>query len=166
MRKDYQGFKYSHASIIYQVLNIDNILNIVQVGVRDYCDEEYKQANKPSTKVAMFTDHWIKGKMFTGESWDEISGSIINSLPKNVYISFDIDGLDPSLCPNTGTPVPGGLDWDMAIYLLRKLSRSGKKIVGFDLCEVATSPEQFDSWDTIIGARLLYQLYLATRMSR
>jgi agmatinase len=85
----------------------------------------------------------------------------IQSLPEKIWISFDIDGLDPSLCPSTGTPVPGGLTWDEASLWLTVLAESQKEIVGFDLCEVSPGqsdgPEE-DSWDAMVGARLLYRL--------
>ena len=80
---------------------------------------------------------------------------IIEQLPKHVYMSFDIDGLDPKLCPATGTPVAGGLEFHQAIYLLKKLVLSDRKIIGFDLCEVAPGR---DDWDANVGARVLYHL--------
>jgi len=67
----------------------------------------------------------------------DIADEIANQLPEQVYLSWDIDGLDPTLCPGTGTPVPGGLSWNEAIGLLRAVRRAGKRIVGLDLCEVA-----------------------------
>ena len=81
-------------------------------------------------------------------------------LPQEVYVTFDVDGLDPSLCPNTGTPVPGGLRWNEAMLWLRELAASGRRIVGFDLNEVAPGGERpaGQGWDEIVGARLLYRL--------
>lgn len=75
-----------------------------------------------------------------------------------MYISFDIDGLCPDLCPHTGTPVPGGLTYQEAVYLLVMLTQSGREIVGFDLCEVAPDPDGTDEWDANVGARMLYKL--------
>ena len=75
------------------------------------------------------------------------------------YISFDIDGLDASLCPNTGTPVPGGLEYEQAIYLLETIAKE-HRIVGFDLNEVAPSKDGKDEWDANVGGRLLYKLSL------
>jgi agmatinase len=72
-----------------------------------------------------------------------------------VYISFDIDGLTPHLCPHTGTPVAGGIDFDEAIYILVKLVDSGREIIGFDLCEVGGLGHE---WDGNVGARILYKL--------
>ena len=70
-------------------------------------------------------------------------------------MSVDIDGLDPVLCPNTGTPVPGGLQFEELMYLLNQIKESGKQVIGFDLCEVA--PGDSD-WDGNVGARVLFQL--------
>ena len=81
-----------------------------------------------------------------------------------MYISFDIDGLTPSLCPNTGTPVVGGLELEQVNYLIFELVKSGKKIVGFDLNEVA--PGTSDDWDANVGARALWNLVCATEYSR
>ena len=73
-------------------------------------------------------------------------------------MSFDIDGLSPEYCPHTGTPVPGGFSFDQAGYLLRVLVESGRRIVGFDLNEVAPSSDPTDDWDGNVGARLLFKL--------
>jgi agmatinase len=80
---------------------------------------------------------------------------MVDTLPEKVYISFDIDGLLPELCPNTGTPVPGGLTFDQAIYLLQTVVETGRTIIGFDLCETAGHPHE---WDANVGARVLYKL--------
>jgi agmatinase len=75
-----------------------------------------------------------------------------------VYISFDIDGLDPRLCPHTGTPVPGGLDFNEALYLIERVVRAGKRVVAFDLNEVSPDPTGATEWDANVGARMLYNL--------
>ena len=72
-------------------------------------------------------------------------------------MSFDVDGLEPSFCPNTGTPVPGGLSFREAVFLLDTIAQAGRRIVGFDLCEVAPG-EDGDEWDANVGSRLLYKL--------
>jgi agmatinase len=77
-------------------------------------------------------------------------------------VSFDIDGLDPALCPGTGTPVPGGLQFEEALYLVETIAASGRKIVGLDLCEVSPGePERDSEWDANVGARVLYRLCCA-----
>lgn len=90
-----------------------------------------------------------------GKTWQTICINIVNQLPELVYISFDIDGLDPKLCPNTGTPVAGGLEFHEAVYLIKTLVKAGKKIIGFDLNEVTPGE---DEWDANVGARLLYRM--------
>ena len=95
--------------------------------------------------------------MFVGETWKTIVDGIVESLPDKVYISFDIDGLDPSLCPGTGTPVPGGLTFEQADYLIKSIAKSGKIIIGFDICEVGPGSGTGE-WDGNVGARMLYRL--------
>jgi agmatinase len=158
LRNAYEGFKYSHASIFYNVLSFETVSRLVQVGIRDYCHEEmeYMSGNK---KTVVFFDRDIRKQQFEGKTWQYLVDEIIGQLPKKVYISVDIDGLDPILCPHTGTPVPGGLQFEELMYLLNRLKKSGKEIVGFDLCEVAPNPtDDADEWDGNVGARVLYQL--------
>src|SRR5690606_7748021 len=97
-----------------------------------------------------------KAGLFAGKSWDSLCQEMVAHLPQNVYVSFDIDGLSPEFCPGTGTPVPGGLTFDQAVHLLAVLGKSGKKIIGFDLVEVASQSD--DHWDGNVGARLLFKL--------
>jgi agmatinase len=155
LRRAYEGFTYSHASIMYNALKIPAISRIVQVGVRDYCDEELDVMKRSMGRVVTYFDEDLKTQSYSGVNWKNQVDKIIAELPQNVYISFDIDGLNPKLCPSTGTPVPGGIEYEQAVYLIKTLAKSGKKIIGFDLCEV--SPGR-DDWDANVGARLLYQL--------
>lgn len=156
LRKAYEGFTYSHASIMYNALKLPAVGRLVQVGIRDYCDEEKSVMERSMGRVKTFFDADLKGAAYRGTSWAEICSKIINELPSLVYISFDIDGLDPKLCPNTGTPVPGGLEFTQVTFFLKELVKSGRKIIGFDLCEV--SPGATDSWDATVGARMLWEL--------
>lgn len=156
LRKAYEGFTYSHASIMYNALSeINQISQLTQVGVRDFCEDEAEIINTDS-RIRCFTDIEIRGNLFDGKTWKRQCEEIIATLPQNVYISFDIDGLSPDLCPNTGTPVPGGISFREVDYLLHMLANSNKKIIGFDLCEV--SPGGSDEWDANVGARLLYKI--------
>lgn len=156
LRKAYEGFTYSHASIMYNALKLPAIGKLVQVGIRDYCDEEIMMMKRAGGRVVTFFDEDIKQHQYEGKSWDAICDVIIKELPELVYISFDIDGLDPKLCPTTGTPVAGGFEFHQAVHLIKKVVKSGKRIIGFDLNEVA--PNGRDEWDANVGARLLYQL--------
>jgi agmatinase len=156
LRKSYQGFLYSHASIMYNALKLPAVNRLVQVGIRDYCDEEMQVIERARGRIVTFFDEEIKAEMYRGRTWNDICDKIVAALPENVYISFDIDGLDPKLCPGTGTPVAGGFEFFQMTFLLRKLVKAGKKIIGFDLNEVA--PSGSNDWDANVGARLLYQL--------
>lgn len=156
LRKAYEGFNYSHASIMYNALEqIPGIKKLVQVGVRDYCDEELDYINNSNKKVVTFFDKEIKERLYEGDTWKQIVDEVIEELPKKVFLSFDIDGLDPKLCPHTGTPVQGGFETDQIFYMLKKLMQSGRTIIGFDLNEVGVS---HDEWDENVGARVLYKL--------
>jgi agmatinase len=162
LRKDYQGFIHSHASVMHNILDHPQITNLTQVGVRDYSHEEESLA-KTNKKINIFSNNWIKKQLFNGISWTEICKKIISSLPENIYISFDIDVLIPSLCPSTGTPVPGGLGFDEIFHLISLLVASKKTIIGFDLVEVSGNA---DSIDAIIGTRALYNLCGFTVLSQ
>jgi agmatinase len=155
LRDSYEGFVYSHASIMYNALAVPQVARIVQVGIRDYCSTEVQLIEASKGRVKLFSDAALKDAQFGGRTWSELCDEIIACLPELIYISFDIDGLDPALCPGTGTPVPGGLSFQEAVFLLNKITHSGRKIIGFDLVEVAGDG---DSWDAIVGARLLYKL--------
>jgi agmatinase len=157
LRESYDGYDWSHASIMFNILrDFSQVSKLVQVGVRDFCKEEYQRFSSDK-RIVTFLDTDIKNQLISGDTWSKISKEIINELPQNLYISFDIDGLDPKLCPNTGTPVPGGFDTSQIYFLLNLLKKSGKNIIGFDLNEVScgTSHETIDS---IVGARVLYKL--------
>lgn len=156
LRVAYEGFEYSHASIMHNVLrDFPQIEKIVEVGVRDFCDMEYERAQS-DPKLEMFDDHKLAEWSLRGESWHSQCQKIVEALPQKVYISFDIDGLTPELCPHTGTPVPGGLSFREAVYLLEQIVESGRTIVGFDMVEV--TPSEDDRTDEIVGARILYKL--------
>lgn len=162
LRKAYEGFTYSHASIMYNALKIPAVNRLVQVGIRDYCEEEVQVINRSMGRVVTFFDEDIKAEQYNGKSWDAICDQIIQQLPDLVYISFDIDGLDPKLCPNTGTPVAGGFEFHQIAYLIKKVVKANKKIIGFDLNEVA--PDESE-WDANVGARMLYHLCNWTAVS-
>jgi agmatinase len=154
LRKHYEGFHQSHASIMYNALTIDSIGSIVQVGIRDVSHAEMAlAAGDPRVKV--FSDYDLQHRQFCGATWFEQCRDIVACLPHKVYLSFDIDGLSQVYCPSTGTPVPGGLTPDGAMYLIRLIAESGREIIGADLCEVAPGT---DSWDASLGARMLYRM--------
>lgn len=163
LRNAYEGFEFSHASIMFNALKIQQVEKLVQVGIRDYCEEELDVINSSNGRVKTFFDRDIKYAQYNGDSWDRICNRIVNELPQNVYLSFDIDGLDPKLCPNTGTPVAGGFETDQVLFLLEKVVKSGRKIIAFDLNEVGTSEDS--DWDANVAARLLYRIANLAAMS-
>jgi agmatinase len=164
LRQAYEHFEQSHASIMYNVVkNCPNLEKLVQVGIRDIAHSEVELI-RSNPKIETHFDWDLKRRMFEGETWKSIVDGIILSLPQNVYISFDIDGLHPALCPNTGTPVVGGFELEQINYLFFRLVEAGKRIVGFDLNEVA--PGDHGDWDANVGARALWNLVCATEKSR
>ena len=130
-RKAYQGFEQSHASIMHNVMTsvgTQKPQKLVQVGIRDFCEEEFKfVTSRPDIKT--FFDVPTKQRLMKGESWSSVAQDIISELPNKVYISFDIDGLDPQFCPSTGTPVIGGLSTDEVFMLFNLLAQSGLSLI-------------------------------------
>ncbi|MFN0133334.1 MAG: agmatinase family protein [Phycisphaerales bacterium] len=158
MRDAFEGFRYSHASIMWNVMaTVPGVTRLVQVGIRDMGEGEIRAAREHGDRVRThFDDLWAEA-MLAGTRFAELVSGAIDALPERVYVSFDIDGLDPSLCPNTGTPVPGGLSFNQASLLLDALRRSGRVIMGFDLVEVCPGADG-GAWDANVGARILYKL--------
>ena len=156
LRDGYEGFQYSHASIMRNALReIPAITKLVQAGIRDYSEEEWQEICNSNYKIVSYFDQSIQHRQFEGETWKSIADEIIQQLPQQVYLSFDVDGLDRKYCPNTGTPVPGGFELEQVIYLVKKITQSGRKLIGFDLVEVSVG--QTD-WDSNVGARILWRL--------
>jgi len=157
LRDAYEGLEYSHASIFFNALKIKNITKLVQIGVRDFCEEEFNLIQKEKNRISLFTDYEIKKAIFEGKTLKEKYSEIISCLPNDVYVSFDIDGLIPYLSPNTGTPVIGGFTVEELVFLFEEILSSGRKIIGFDLSEVSQGK---GDWDGNVGARLVYKLCL------
>ncbi len=157
LRVAYEGFEHSHASIMHNVLaSADGVSALVSVGIRDFSQAEYERAAKDE-RIRTFYDRDLKADAFRGRRWADACSDIVGALPETVYVSFDIDGLEPTLCPGTGTPVPGGLGFSDALFLLEAVTSSGRTILGFDLCEVAGT-----EWDRNVAARLLHALACRT----
>ncbi len=155
LRETYEGFEYSHASIMYNALKLENVTKLVQVGIRDYSEGEVGIINQSNGRIKPFFDRDLKQAQYQGENWATQCREIIDELPPKVYLSFDIDGLDPKLCPNTGTSVAGGFETEEVLFLLERLVLSGREIIALDLNEIAPGN---DEWDANVGARLLYRL--------
>lgn len=156
LRAAYEGFTWSHASIFHNVMTrLHGVGRLVQVGVRDLGIAENEMIARSNGRIVTFFDADIAIRRERGTAFAEIADEIVAALPDDIYLSWDIDGLDPTLCPGTGTPVPGGLSWNEAVGLLRAIRRAKKRIVGLDLCEVAPGETE---WDANVGARLLYKM--------
>jgi agmatinase len=158
LRLAYEGFTYSHASILRNVADrIGAVSRIVQVGIRDFSEDELSYSESSAGRIRTHFDADAFAAKAMGTPFAELAAAYVDALPDHVYVTFDIDGLDPSLCPHTGTPVPGGLSFHEASYLVGEVVRSGRRIVGADLNEVAPGPDG-DEWDANVGARVLYKL--------
>ena len=171
LRDAYEGFKWSHASIMKNVLDAAPSVRLFQIGMRDFSDGELAIVRDQPERVTTWFDAQLRTPRLRGRFIDVVD-ALVAALPRHVYLSFDIDGLDPTLCPSTGTPVPGGLSFDEIVTVLVAVARSGRTIVGLDLVEVAPPPEAIvtmadgevdadalgDCWDANVGARLLYKM--------
>jgi agmatinase len=161
LRDAYEGFKFSHASILHNVLEeAPGVSHLLQIGLRDLGENEVARIEKDDRIHVLFDEDWAEARL-AGGLLPNLVREAIQKLPEKVYVTLDIDGLDPSLCPGTGTPVPGGLLWSETMLILKELARSGRTVVGFDLCEVSPgskSDPEGTGWDSVVGARLLYKL--------
>ncbi|MAG64118.1 arginase [Candidatus Woesearchaeota archaeon] len=170
LRDSYEGFTWSHASVLHNVIGgATDLGQIVQVGVRDLGESEARAIEGSGGAIhTVFDDQWARTRL-DGLSLRELVRRNLDRLPTEVYLTFDVDGLDPSLCPQTGTPVPGGLTWHEAMLWLEELTNSGRRIVGLDLCEVSPGPHgdlTGQNWDAAVGARLLYRLIGTALLTR
>lgn len=140
----YEGDPLSHASVMSRVKEIPGLGPIVAVGIRSMSIEEVPYADKSLTHYA----HDIHGN----DKWID---KVISSLGKEVYITLDLDVFDSSIMPSTGTPEPGGLDWQQVTRLLKRVAKE-KKIVGFDIVELCPNPK--NKSPDFLAAKLLYKM--------
>lgn len=164
LREAFEGFERSHASVLFNALSGDiapglgpasNIARLLQVGLRDLCQQEHERIQDDARITAVFDHEWSEARA-AGEDLRQLISANIEVLPADVYLSFDIDGLDPTLCPNTGTPVPGGLQWHEAWMWIDAIQKSGRRLIGADLVEVAGDPQT--TIDAPVAARLLWRI--------
>ncbi len=145
LRDSYDGTKHSHASIMARVVK-DLRVPSVQVGIRSISAEEIRSLDE-GLPTKIFWAKNIVGKT----NW---INEAVDSLTENVYLTIDIDGLDPGIMPTTGTPEPGGLGWYETLTLIRKLAKK-RRVVGMDLVEYAHSENQ--SAPAFLCAKLVYK---------
>ncbi|MFA6233658.1 MAG: agmatinase [Bacteroidota bacterium] len=157
LREEYEGSRYSHASVMARVLEFLPSERLVQAGIRAQCREEYERIERDG--ISTFFGWEIRQGIY-GQSWKE---RVLDALGNDVYITFDIDGLDPSIMPSTGTPEPGGLFWDETIQLMKMIGKQ-RRIVGFDLVELAPVPDV--AWPDFLAAKLVSKMLNAAYQGR
>ena len=146
LRNSYNGNKFSHASAIRRCLDNSNV-SVISFGIRNISSSEISYLKKNNERIKIF---WAKDKSV----WDlnRLKEIIRN---KKVYLTFDVDGLDSSLMPATGTPEPGGLFWDETINII-KIAAKSAHIVGADINELSPI-KGFDSYNFLV-AKLAYKI--------
>ncbi len=141
LRKEYLGSEYNHACAMHKA---STTTNLIQVGIRSMDTSEKKYLN---LQKCFFAEN-----MFNHTNWIEKSLSLMT---EDIYVTIDMDVFNPSIMPATGTPEPGGLDWDTVIQYLRKVFEQ-KNVVGFDLVELA--PIAGLKAPNFLAAKLYYKL--------
>ena len=146
LRQSYNGKKFSHASAIRRCLDYKNV-TVISFGIRNISQSEILYLKKNSSRIKIF---WAKDKV----KWDlnKFKKMIKN---KTVYLTFDVDGLDSSIMPATGTPEPGGLFWDETLNII-KIAAKNSKIVGADINELSPI-KGFNSYNFLV-AKLAYKI--------
>lgn len=157
LRESYEGSKWSHASVMARVLDFLPPRQLVQAGVRAQCREEYERIEQDGIQTFF---GWEIRQGIYGQSWKE---RVLDACAEHVYITFDVDGLDPSIMPSTGTPEPGGLFWDETVQLMKMLGKH-RKIVGFDIVELA--PVREVPGPDFLTAKLLSKMLNAAFLGR
>ncbi len=150
LRQSYEGSEFSHASVMARVCEFMDPRRLTQLGIRAVCKDEAQFIREK--QVNTFTMSAIRRGLH-GPEWIK---SVVATLSNTVYISFDVDGLDPSIIPSTGTPEPDGLLYHEAIDVIREVVRSGRKIVGLDVVELA--PIKGLRHADLTTARLVYKI--------
>lgn len=140
----YENDPWSHASVMARVKELPSVVKIISVGIRSMSREELVNLDRPNT----FFAHEIANQT----AWMD---SVLERLSGPVYITFDLDAFDPSLVPSTGTPEPGGLQWNETLQLLKRVFKE-KSVVGFDIVELC--PKAYDPSSDFLVAKLIYKM--------
>ncbi|ODS31397.1 MAG: arginase [Candidatus Scalindua rubra] len=145
LMEEYGGSRYSHASVAKRLIDIG--CSLTQFGIRVTSEEEHEFINKHNQDLNIF---------YARDIYDNVNwhNEVIDSLGDTVYITIDLDGLDPSIMPSTGTPVPGGLDWYRTLNFLRKVYEK-RKVVGLDVMELKPIPG--NEAPNFLAADLIYK---------
>lgn len=150
LRHSYEDSIYSHACFMSRVLEYFPSEKITQVGIRALCKEERELISAKGIKT-FFASSIRRGKY--GSNWQS---KVVDSLGKEVYVTFDVDYFDPSIMPSTGTPEPDGFLYNETLEIFREIINEGKKIVGFDVVELA--PLEGLNHPDLTTARLVYKM--------
>ncbi|MCX6146290.1 MAG: agmatinase [Candidatus Kapabacteria bacterium] len=150
LRHEYQESVYSHACIMARVVEFLPTQKITQVGIRAQCKEEAEFIK--TNGINTFYASGIKRGLY-GQNWGK---SVVDSLADDIYITFDVDFFDPSIMPSTGTPEPDGFLYNDALEIFREIKRQGKRIIGFDVVELA--PRENLQHPDLTTARLIYKI--------
>jgi len=145
LMEKYGGSKYSHASVAKRIIDME--CSLTQIGIRVTSEEEHDYINKKSEDLMVFYAQDI----YNNTRWHK---EAIDSLNDNVYLTIDLDGLDPSIMPSTGTPVPGGLGWYETLNFLGKVYEA-KRVVGLDVMELQPIPG--NEAPNFLAADLIYK---------
>ncbi|MBS9464034.1 agmatinase [Flagellimonas sp. 389] len=141
LRKEYNGSRYNHACALYEA---SQTTNLVQVGIRSMDISEVTVMNRDN----VFFAH----EMVTDDFWMD---NVLDLMTENVYITFDLDALDPSILPSTGTPEPGGLFWYETLEFLKRVFNECN-VVGFDIVELC--PNKKEKSSDFLAAKLYYKM--------
>lgn len=150
LRLSYEDNPYSHACVMARILEFLPSDKIVQVGIRAQSIEEFQLIKEKN--ISTFYAWKIKQNLY-GTDWVK---KIVEKLTEEVYITFDLDFFDPSIMPSTGTPEPEGFNFTEAINIVREVVRSGRKIIGFDVVELA--PIKDLHHPNLTTAKLIYKI--------
>ncbi len=169
LRQEYLGNPYSHAAAIYQVYKHCPGIKIVSVGIRNISEGEVKwlesewqndtalEGRNPNDEIKIFKAKDENKNVYAGDSWNQ--QTVVNAVKsfnnENLYITFDVDGLDSSLMPSTGTPEPGGLDWYTPLNIIRE-SINAHNLIGADIVELAPIPKMHGP--DFLVAKLIYKI--------
>jgi len=149
LRNEYEGTHYGHGCVMRRALDLTAVTRLVSVGLRAVSDEDH-DVIVSDDRVKPFYAYEIAAR--PRNEWIQ---AVVDELPESVYVTFDLDGLDPSIVPGTGTPEPGGLAWWDALLLLRTVF-SERRVVGFDVVELLPEPPSCVS--DFAAARLLFKM--------
>jgi agmatinase len=150
LREEYHGSRYNHACAMRRILDL-GVKGLISVGIRSAEREEYELARE-DPRITTWYDHQLRDE----KSWKKVLEQL-RAVEGPIHLTVDIDGLDCTLCPGTGTPQPGGLSWSRALDVARVLgSRAEGTLVGADICEV--SPQAGTQLNEMVAAKLAYKI--------